>query len=92
VDLGTKIEEKEDTLTTEWIQKNSKPCPRCLINIEKVHGCMHMTCRSCNFEFCWICMGDWAEHNEGSWKCNKEKRSTVVVLKKFFSQKIYGLK
>ena len=35
-----------------------KKCPMCGFYIEKNFGCNHMTCanKSCNFEFCWICM------------------------------------
>jgi ariadne-1 len=33
-----------------------------------------MTCRQCKHEFCWICMGNWADHGQqsgGYYKCNK---------------------
>lgn len=33
-----------------------------------------MTCRSCNHQFCWICLDDWANHGQntgGYYKCNK---------------------
>ena len=35
-----------------------------------------MTCRvsSCNYQFCWVCLGDWAAHGSatgGHYKCNK---------------------
>lgn len=35
----------------------AKNCPKCKIKIEKTIGCMHMTCKNCNFEFCWNCLG-----------------------------------
>lgn len=35
---------------------NFKQCPNCEIIIEKDEGCNHMTCVSCNHQFCWLCM------------------------------------
>lgn len=35
-----------------------------------------MQCKLCNKEFCWICLGDWKDHNTNSggyYKCNKFK-------------------
>jgi hypothetical protein len=66
--------------TQDWLSQNTKPCPGpyCHINITKGEGCFHMTCSSCNYEFCWECGADWnlirdpesgryntAEHKEG---------------------------
>jgi ariadne-1 len=50
-----------------WIHSNTKPCPACKTRIEKNQGCNHMTCRQCHHDFCWICMGDWANHTN----CNR---------------------
>jgi len=34
-----------------------KPCPNCQRLIEKNHGCDHMTCLACKYEWCWLCLG-----------------------------------
>lgn len=53
---------RNESETANWILANTKPCPKCHSRIEKNQGCNHMTCRSCNHHFCWICMGDWSQH------------------------------
>lgn len=57
----------DDLEAQEWILRNTKPCPGCKINIEKQGGCMHMTCRQCRRQFCWVCMALWGgSHNCGN--------------------------
>lgn len=65
--------------TANWILANTKKCPNCNTRIEKNQGCNHMNCRVCKFEFCWICMGGWAEHGQttgGYYKCNRYDADT----------------
>jgi ariadne-1 len=60
--------------TANWILANTRKCPQCGTRIEKNQGCNHMSCRQCKHEFCWICMGGWAEHGQqtgGFYKCNR---------------------
>lgn len=42
-----------------------KQCPRCSIMINLALGCNHMTCASCNHEFCFLCLQDW-QRNGGT--------------------------
>ncbi|CAN6363656.1 unnamed protein product [Urochloa humidicola] len=49
--------------TANWVLDNTKPCPKCLLPLEKDQGCMHMTCPPpCGHEFCWVCLDPWHDH------------------------------
>lgn len=56
---------------SHWVVQNTKPCMKCGARIEKDGGCNHMTCRSCGFQFCWICGHEWATHKGEKYKCNQ---------------------
>jgi Nucleoside permease len=56
-DLGT-----SDLLCEVWEELFANKCPNCWINIEKNGGCPHMSCKKCNFQFCWYCGQDWKKH------------------------------
>jgi ariadne-1 len=62
---------EDDSETANWISANTKECPKCNSTIEKNGGCNHMTCRKCRHEFCWMCMGVWAEHGTSWYNCNR---------------------
>ena len=66
----------EELATRIWMKANTRPCPKCSNPIEKNDGCNHMTCRNrvCRHDFCWICMGPWAQHGNksgGYYQCNR---------------------
>ena len=50
--------------------KGWKQCPKCLIMIEFVSGCIHMTCIHCKHEFCYGCLQPW----RGSCSCGMRIR------------------
>ena len=57
-----------------WLSRNTKACPGCGSRIQKNGGCNHMVCSLCRRHFCWVCGGDWAEHNSatgGYYRCNR---------------------
>ena len=62
---------EDDSETLNWINANTKECPKCNNPIEKNGGCNHMTCRkaSCGYSFCWICLNAWRGHSFSG--CNK---------------------
>lgn len=42
-----------------WIEANCRQCPKCHTAITHSGGCSHMTCRSCQHSFCWLCLGNY---------------------------------
>ena len=72
---------KSEGENTKWLLVNTKQCPQCHKYIEKNQGCNHMTCRKeaggCGYEFCWICLGEWAPHGSSWYKCVKYNPSEV---------------
>lgn len=59
-----------------WKQQNTKACPHCNAAIEKNEGCLHMTCRSCTYQFCWNCLGDWRTHYD-NYNCQNRVNTPV---------------
>ncbi|CAN6198899.1 unnamed protein product [Urochloa humidicola] len=63
---------RADGGTTSWVLENTKHCPKCQRAIEKNQGCNHMTCGApCRHQFCWLCLGSWANHDGDSFNCNR---------------------
>ena len=66
----TKLRHNFTLLTT------AEPCPNCQIWIQKVHGCEHMQCQKCKYEFCWFCLGSYKgyQHSDG-FNCTQSSAS-----------------
>lgn len=64
---------QDESETSTWIVAHTKDCPKCHAPIEKNGGCNHMTCRkiNCMHHFCWICLGDWKNHEGNAYNCNR---------------------
>lgn len=76
-----------DSETANWINLNTRVCPKCNYAIEKNGGCNHMTCRQCQYEFCWICQGKWSLHGNQYYQCNRYKDDEAVKTKKDIDSK-----
>lgn len=61
---------RDDSETCNWLQANTKDCPKCRIAINKDGGCNHIHCKQCDFHFCWVCLGTF-EHTTYQHSCNK---------------------
>ena len=68
---------EDDSETVNWINANTKECPKCHDAIEKNGGCNHMVCRkqSCKHSFCWICLKPWSTHGNSYYNCSKYEPS-----------------
>lgn len=52
----------------EWARgKEIQLCPKCKHKIEKASGCNHMTCSSCQYQWCWICRSKYSNKHFESW-------------------------
>ncbi|KAE9984442.1 hypothetical protein EG328_008741 [Venturia inaequalis] len=49
-----------DNAASEAEVAKMKACPKCKAPFTKNGGCDHMTCTRCRFEFCHVCLGDYA--------------------------------
>jgi len=46
-----------------------RACPKCGLLINLTEGCRHMTCTTCNAEFCFICLSRWTGNGHLSRSC-----------------------
>ncbi|KAM3924225.1 E3 ubiquitin-protein ligase RNF14 [Leptodactylus fuscus] len=53
----------EEMDSMDWLEQNSKCCPRCGTHIQKIDGCNKMTCTGCHMYFCWLCMSALSRGN-----------------------------
>jgi len=52
-------------------EKNNflKKCPKCDIITDKITGCNHIICAKCNYQWCWLCNGEYDPEHFYEGKC-----------------------
>ena len=46
--------------TTTWAKHvHGVQCDNCEVAFERTHGCSHMTCKNCKYQFCYVCGGEY---------------------------------
>ncbi|XP_054780558.1 E3 ubiquitin-protein ligase RSL1-like [Prosopis cineraria] len=56
---------REDLIVREIAkEKKWRRCPQCRFFVEKIDGCVHITCR-CHYEFCYACGEQWTSSHGG---------------------------
>lgn len=62
---------KEERLSREIIEKTTRPCPNCKMDISKMSGCNKVSCVYCNHSMCWGCGLDITKESYGHFsKCS----------------------
>ncbi|KAF7843167.1 putative E3 ubiquitin-protein ligase RNF217 [Senna tora] len=86
--LNENEREREDLLVRELAsEKKWRRCPQCKIYVEKIDGCLHITCR-CQYEFCYKCGDEWTS-------THAKKRKDIIIsmfsLWLMFIRKVYWI-
>lgn len=55
--------QKNEIMSDFWQEAFTRRCPKCNVHIQKNGGCNHMTCKKCQYEFCWLCFQQHQKHN-----------------------------
>eukprot|EP01127_Copromyxa_protea_P009739 TRINITY_DN2313_c0_g3_i2.p1 TRINITY_DN2313_c0_g3~~TRINITY_DN2313_c0_g3_i2.p1 ORF type:complete len:1008 (+),score=204.35 TRINITY_DN2313_c0_g3_i2:29-3052(+) len=58
-DQQIQFESRDEEMSIKWLLRYTQDCPKCSSPIEKSGGCNHMSCRSCRYQYCWLCKEPW---------------------------------
>lgn len=74
-------EEVLDEFFKNWrTGKLIKRCPNCKFWTEKNEGCNHMTCRGCQYQWCWICSSKYSSLHYNIGFCYGLQFSNYYIL------------
>ena len=62
IEAQRKKRQEEIEASEIYVRENSKKCPTCHFDVEKIDGCNYMVCTKCRRSFCWICLKSGITH------------------------------
>jgi len=72
---------KFDDEMKEYIGKKFiKKCPNCNTWTEKINGCNHITCKECNYHWCFICSKEYTSDHYIKSKCEETQGKDVQII------------
>eukprot|EP00477_Mikrocytos_mackini_P002273 GAHX01002511.1.p1 GENE.GAHX01002511.1~~GAHX01002511.1.p1 ORF type:complete len:404 (-),score=82.75 GAHX01002511.1:64-1275(-) len=80
--LKSLLGSENDYNSAVYIASNTINCPNCLVRLNRDRGCNHLTCTSCKYEFCWVCLDNWKNHNfetGGFYQCLKRANKVLKI-------------
>ena len=69
-----------DIFSSLYEELFTKSCPKCGIFIYRTGGCLHMTCKKCEYEFCWLCKQHFKTHLDNICGLNQAMKIFLVVF------------
>lgn len=80
---------ESDSASMVWLLKNTRPCPKCKVPIDRFAGCNHVRCAKCQNYFCWKCGGVGQDCNAYSClqKADDMARNRALSTYGMFNQK-----
>ena len=69
-------DEMEKSIGKKFIKK----CPNCNTWTEKINGCNHITCKECNYHWCFICSKEYTSDHYIKSKCEETQGKDVQII------------